>query len=72
MGKKKPEEMATQREIFIAGALKNGVDKDHSAQIFNLMERFAGYGFNKPHLVLSTYLMLTSSFNHNDSHHPRL
>ncbi|MAI42223.1 MAG: DNA polymerase III subunit alpha [Candidatus Azotimanducaceae bacterium] len=51
MGKKKPEEMATQREIFIAGALKNGVDKDHSAQIFNLMERFAGYGFNKPHSV---------------------
>lgn len=51
MGKKKPEEMATQREIFIEGALKKGVDKDHSAQIFDLMERFAGYGFNKPHSV---------------------
>ncbi|HAK53579.1 MAG TPA: DNA polymerase III subunit alpha [Gammaproteobacteria bacterium] len=51
MGKRKPEEMAQQRAIFIEGASKNGVDADQSDHIFNLMERFAGYGFNKPHSV---------------------
>ena len=51
MGKKKPEEMARQREVFIDGAVENGVVKDQADHIFNLMERFAGYGFNKPHSV---------------------
>lgn len=51
MGKKKPEEMARQREVFINGAVENGVVKDQADHIFNLMERFAGYGFNKPHSV---------------------
>jgi len=49
MGKKKPEEMAKQREIFSTGAEKNGVDGDIARQIFDLMEKFAGYGFNKSH-----------------------
>ncbi|MBT3428367.1 MAG: DNA polymerase III subunit alpha [Gammaproteobacteria bacterium] len=51
MGKKKPEEMAKQREIFIAGAMKNDVSEKQSDYIFGLMEKFAGYGFNKPHSV---------------------
>ncbi|HEX6723375.1 MAG TPA: DNA polymerase III subunit alpha [Burkholderiaceae bacterium] len=50
MGKKKPEEMAKQREIFRAGALeRNGIDAAKADEIFNLMEAFAGYGFNKSH-----------------------
>ncbi len=49
MGKKKPEEMARQRDIFKAGALKNGVSESKAAQLFDLMEKFAGYGFNKSH-----------------------
>ncbi|MBT4161172.1 MAG: DNA polymerase III subunit alpha, partial [Gammaproteobacteria bacterium] len=51
MGKKKPEEMAKQREVFLTGATKNGVDERQADNIFNLMEKFAGYGFNKPHSV---------------------
>ncbi len=51
MGKKKPEEMAKQRDIFVAGAVKNNVDKDQAGSIFDIMEKFAGYGFNKPHSV---------------------
>ena len=51
MGKKKPEEMAEQRAVFIKGAKENGVDEQRADHIFNLMERFAGYGFNKPHSV---------------------
>ncbi len=51
MGKKKPEEMAKQREIFLKGAIANGVDQQQADHIFNLMEKFAGYGFNKPHSV---------------------
>lgn len=49
MGKKKPEEMAKQREIFISGATENKVDPDLAAYIFDLMEKFAGYGFNRSH-----------------------
>jgi len=49
MGKKKPEEMAKQREIFMTGALKNNVPEDQAHYIFDLMEKFAGYGFNKSH-----------------------
>ena len=51
MGKKKPEEMAKQREIFLAGATGNGVEERQAGHIFDLMEKFAGYGFNKPHSV---------------------
>ena len=49
MGKKKPEEMAKQRSRFIEGALKNGHPKDTAGEIFDQMEKFAGYGFNKSH-----------------------
>lgn len=49
MGKKKPEEMAKQREVFAAGAKEQGVDPDLATKIFDLVEKFAGYGFNKSH-----------------------
>ncbi len=49
MGKKKPEEMAAQRKIFTEGATANGVEKETATYIFDLMEKFAGYGFNKSH-----------------------
>ncbi|MFK8050268.1 MAG: DNA polymerase III subunit alpha [Halioglobus sp.] len=49
MGKKKPEEMAKQREIFQDGAIAKGVDGELSMKIFDLVEKFAGYGFNKSH-----------------------
>lgn len=49
MGKKKPEEMALQREIFTEGAVARGVNKNTATYIFDLMEKFAGYGFNKSH-----------------------
>ena len=49
MGKKKPEEMAKQRSVFKEGAIKNGVDGDLAMKIFDLVEKFAGYGFNKSH-----------------------
>lgn len=49
MGKKKPEEMAKQRQIFTEGAVNRGVDESQATMIFDLMEKFAGYGFNKSH-----------------------
>jgi DNA polymerase-3 subunit alpha len=49
MGKKKPEEMAKQRAIFTEGAVKRGVEEKTATYIFDLMEKFAGYGFNKSH-----------------------
>lgn len=49
MGKKKPEEMAKHREIFQKGAVEKGYDADLAVKLFDLMEKFAGYGFNKSH-----------------------
>nr|WP_314741606.1 DNA polymerase III subunit alpha [uncultured Haemophilus sp.] len=49
MGKKKPEEMAAQREIFEKGAINKGIDGGLAMKIFDLVEKFAGYGFNKSH-----------------------
>ena len=49
MGKKKPEEMAKQREIFVAGAATNNIGEATANEIFDTMEKFAGYGFNKSH-----------------------
>ncbi len=49
MGKKKPEEMAKQRAIFVKGAVGQGVNEETASYIFDLMEKFAGYGFNKSH-----------------------
>jgi len=49
MGKKKPEEMERQRQIFIDGATERGIKQASAAHIFDLIEKFAGYGFNKSH-----------------------
>ncbi|QHQ52216.1 DNA polymerase III subunit alpha [Aeromonas media] len=49
MGKKNPAEMAKQRSGFEEGAVKNGVDGELAIKIFDLVEKFAGYGFNKSH-----------------------
>ena len=49
MGKKKPEEMAKQRDIFVTGATSQGIDEVTSGGVFDLMEKFAGYGFNRSH-----------------------
>ncbi|QXA09308.1 DNA polymerase III subunit alpha [Acinetobacter pittii] len=49
MGKKKPEEMVKQRQIFLAGAAEKGIDESTANHIFDYMEKFAGYGFNKSH-----------------------
>jgi len=49
MGKKKPEEMAKQRGGFIEGCKTNNIDPDLAGNIFDLVEKFAGYGFNKSH-----------------------
>ncbi len=51
MGKKKFDEMKQQREIFVKGAIKNQVEAKQAEYIFDLMEKFAGYGFNKSHSV---------------------
>ena len=56
MGKKKPEEMAQQREIFRQGAQAQGIDQAKADEVFDLMERFAGYGFNKSHAAAYSVL----------------
>jgi DNA polymerase III subunit alpha len=56
MGKKKPEEMAKQRAIFRDGAAAKGIDAKVADEVFDLMEKFAGYGFNKSHAA--AYSML--------------
>ena len=49
MGKKKAEEMAEHRGIFRKGAAEKGIDAEKADEVFDLMEKFAGYGFNKSH-----------------------
>lgn len=49
MGKKKPEEMEKQRAVFAEGSKQNNIDPDLAMKIFDLVEKFAGYGFNKSH-----------------------
>ncbi|MDR6537605.1 DNA polymerase III subunit alpha [Variovorax soli] len=56
MGKKKAEEMAEHRLTFRAGAAKNGISQDKADEIFDLMEKFAGYGFNKSHAAAYSLL----------------
>ena len=56
MGKKKPEEMAQQREIFRAGAAAKGIPAQKADEVFDLMEKFAGYGFNKSHAAAYSLL----------------
>ncbi len=62
MGKKKPEEMAEQRGIFIEGAKKNGLSEERANSIFNLMEKFAEYGFNKSHAAAYSYLSFQTAY----------
>ena len=56
MGKKKAEEMAEQREVFVKGAAKKNIDKDKANEIFDLIDKFSGYGFNKSHSVAYAYI----------------
>ncbi len=56
MGKKKPEEMALHRSIFREGAAKNHISTEQADSIFDLMEEFAGYGFNKSHAAAYSLL----------------
>lgn len=62
MGKKKVEEMQKHREIFCEGAAKNGLDHEHASQVFDLMEKFAGYGFNKSHAVAYALVAYQTGF----------
>lgn len=56
MGKKKPEEMAQHRDLFSAGAAQKGISAQQAGDIFDLMEKFAGYGFNKSHAAAYSLL----------------
>jgi DNA polymerase-3 subunit alpha len=67
MGKKNREEMAQQRDIFIAGAEKNGVSKAKATTLFDLMEKFAGYGFNKSHAA--AYALIAYQTAYFKAHH---
>jgi DNA polymerase-3 subunit alpha len=67
MGKKKPEEMAQQRDIFVTGAEKNGLSRAKATQLFDLMEKFAGYGFNKSHAA--AYALLAYQTAYMKAHH---
>jgi len=68
MGKKKPEEMAKQRSVFVQGAVAQGVREAQAAHIFDLMEKFAGYGFNKSHSA--AYALLSYQTAWLKAHHP--
>jgi len=68
MGKKKPEEMARQRDVFKAGAIANGVPAAKAEQLFALMEKFAGYGFNKSHAA--GYALISYQTAWLKAHHP--
>jgi len=68
MGKKKVEEMAKQREFFVEGALKNGTSRELAGTLFDLMEKFAGYGFNKSHAA--AYALVAYQTAYLKAHHP--
>jgi DNA polymerase III subunit alpha len=68
MGKKKPEEMAKQRSAFVDGAVERGVPAARAGYIFDLIEKFAGYGFNKSHSV--AYALLAYQTAWLKAHHP--
>ncbi len=68
MGKKKPEEMAKQRSVFVDGAAKNDIPENVSGPIFDLMEKFAGYGFNKSHSA--AYAMVAYQTAYLKAHYP--
>ncbi len=62
MGKKKAEEMAKQRERFVKGALERSFNQKKVEKIFDLMEQFAGYGFNKSHSAAYAYLAFVTAY----------
>jgi DNA polymerase III subunit alpha len=68
MGKKKPEEMAKQRSVFVSGAVARGSAKGQATHIFDLMEKFAGYGFNKSHSA--AYALLSYQTAWLKAHYP--
>jgi DNA polymerase-3 subunit alpha len=68
MGKKKAEEMAEQRSVFVSGATERGVPDGQATHIFDLMEKFAGYGFNKSHSA--AYAVLTYQTAWLKAHYP--
>ena len=68
MGKKKAEEMAEHRQIFRDGAAKDGLSNEKADEIFDLMEKFAGYGFNKSHAA--AYALLSYHTAYLKAHHP--
>ncbi len=68
MGKKKPEEMAKQREFFLSGSIGRGVEERTATRIFDLMEKFAGYGFNKSHSA--AYALLSYQTAYLKAHYP--
>ncbi|MEN6324938.1 MAG: DNA polymerase III subunit alpha, partial [Syntrophomonas sp.] len=68
MGKKKPAEIKAQREKFLTGALKHNIDGTVASRIFDIMESFAGYGFNKSHSA--AYAMITYQTAYLKAHFP--
>jgi DNA polymerase-3 subunit alpha len=68
MGKKNQDEMDAQRESFVAGAEKNGLTKARATALFDLMAKFAGYGFNKSHAA--AYALLAYQTAYMKAHHP--
>jgi DNA polymerase III subunit alpha len=68
MGKKKPEEMAKQRSTFVTGSTARGVQQHTAEHIFDLMEKFAGYGFNKSHSA--AYALLSYQTAWLKTHYP--
>jgi DNA polymerase III subunit alpha len=68
MGKKKAEEMAKQRSVFVSGAVARGVQEAQATHIFDLMEKFAGYGFNKSHSA--AYALLSYQTGWLKAHYP--
>ena len=68
MGKKKPAEMAKHRDVFVQGAIDRGVEKRRAVFIFDLMEKFAGYGFNKSHSA--AYALLSYQTAWLKAHYP--
>ena len=68
MGKKKPEELAAQREKFVTGAVSHKIDEATAAHLFDLMESFAGYGFNKSHAA--AYALISYQTAYLKAHYP--
>lgn len=62
MGKKIKEEMDKQRKIFVEGAVQNNVDASQAGEIFDLVDKFAGYGFNKSHAAAYAFISYQTAY----------